>query len=131
MNEHLPRKSTDFWSGRWSSFCAAITGAAYVLRTQTNAQIEVALATIACVIGWSCGLSSTEWAILSLTIGLVLAMEALNTALETVVDLISPGEHPLAKRAKDVAAGAMIFAALGSIAVGIALFGPRLWKVLG
>jgi diacylglycerol kinase (ATP) len=60
-------------------------------------------------------------------VAVVLALEAVNTAVEAVVDLVSPHYHPLAKIAKDTAAGALVFAVLGSILVAASIFGPRLW----
>ena len=66
-------------------------------------------------------LPAAAWAIVFLTITLVVGAELLNSAVESVVDLVSPGEHPLAKRAKDVAAAAVLVAAAGAVAVGICL----------
>ena len=79
--------------------------------------------------GWWFAIHPIEWAMLGLTVFLVLAMEAVNTAVEATIDLVSPRYHPLAKIAKDTAAGAMIFAVLGSLWVAIAIFGPRLWQL--
>ena len=61
---------------------------------------------------------------------MILALEAVNTAIEAVVDLVSPQFHPLAKTAKDAAAGALVFAVCGSIFVAAAIFGPRLLALL-
>lgn len=72
------------------------------------------------------GLSRVEWAILALTIGLVLAFEAMNSAVEYVVDLVSPDYHELAGRAKDAAAGAVLLASLAASAVGAIVLGGRL-----
>jgi diacylglycerol kinase len=102
----------------------------YVLRTQPNAWLELGALGVVAAAGWWFAIAPLEWAILGLTIALVLALEAVNTAVESVVDLVSPGYHPLAKVAKDTAAGAMIFAVLGSVVVAAAIFGPRLWALL-
>ncbi|MDR0530936.1 MAG: diacylglycerol kinase [Oscillospiraceae bacterium] len=67
--------------------------------------------------------SRAEWAVLLLAAAAVLAAEAFNTAVEAAVDLASPGRHPLAARAKDAAAGAVLLAALGAIAAGVAVLG--------
>jgi diacylglycerol kinase len=77
------------------------------------------------------GLRGAELAVLVLTIGLVLVLEALNTALEALVDLVSPGYHPLAKVAKDVAAAAVLLAAITAVAVGLVVLGPRLAELRG
>jgi len=70
--------------------------------------------------------SPLEWALLGLTIFVVLALECVNTAIEAVVDLVSPNYHPLAGVAKDAAAGGMVFAVIASLCVAAAIFGPRL-----
>lgn len=108
------------------SFHFALAGLAYLLRTQRNARIEAAIGFLAVVAGAALGLSATEWAVLVLTICLVLILEGLNTALELAVDLASPDTHPKAKAAKDLAAGTVLIAAIGALVVGVLLFGPKL-----
>jgi diacylglycerol kinase len=125
----LNGRDRSFWASRWFSVRAALAGAAHTLRTQPNAWIELVATIVVCLAGWWFGLNPVEWAILVLTFFLVLALEAVNTAIEAVVDLISPGYHPLAKTAKDAAAGAMIFIVLASVAVALAIFAPRLWAL--
>lgn len=115
-----------FLRSRWLSLNAAWNGVVHTLRTQPNAWIEVAAAGIIFALAVGFRVSAVEWAILGLTVCLVLALEAVNTAIEAVVDLTSPGYHPLARVAKDAAAGAMIFMVVGSIVVALAIFGPRL-----
>ena len=88
----------------------------------------MAIGVAAVIAGLVLGLTSTEWAVLILTICLVLILEGLNTSLELAVDLASPQLDPRAKAAKDVAAGMVLIAAIGSVAVGIALFGPKLLR---
>lgn len=123
------RSGLPFWSGRWSSLHAGLAGAGYTLRTQPNAWIELAALVVVVAAGWWFQIRAIEWAVLGLTMAMVLALEALNTAVEAAVDLVSPHYHPLAKIAKDAAAGAMIFAVLGSIWVALFIFGPRLWAL--
>ena len=81
------------------------------------------------VAGWCFNVTKQEWCLLSLSIGLVWAAEALNTAIEFVVDLASPEHHDLAGKAKDVAAGSVLLAAIASAAVGMIVFGPYLIKL--
>ena len=107
------------------SFGFALDGLAYLVRTQRNFRIHVLLALAAVAAGIAFGLSAVEWAILILTIALVMMTEALNTGIELAVSLASPDRRPQAKAAKDIAAGAVLLAAVASVAVGIALFGPR------
>ena len=71
-----------------------------------------------------------DWAVLALTIGVVLAVEVGNTAIEALVDLASPDTHPLAKVAKDAAAGAVLILALAAVVVGLTILGPPLWARL-
>jgi diacylglycerol kinase len=76
------------------------------------------------------GVSAIQWCILILTIGAVLILEGLNTAIEALVDLASPSCHPLAKVAKDVAAAMVLMAAIGSVPIGLLILGPPLWRLL-
>jgi diacylglycerol kinase len=115
---------------RWHSFTAAARGAAYTLRTQRNAWIELTAALVAVAAGLWLRIEALAWAVLALTIGLILALEAVNSAIEALVDLVSPDYHELARTAKDCAAGAMIFAVLGSLGVAAAIFGPPLARLL-
>ena len=71
-----------------------------------------------------------DWAILVLTVAVVLAAEAANTALETIVDVISPEISEPARIAKDAAAGAVLLLAMGAVAVGLLILGPPLWLLL-
>jgi len=95
-----------------------------------NARIHAAIAIAALAMGLWLEINLTEWAIIGLTMGMVFTAECFNTALETAVDLASPEVHPLAKIAKDVSAGGVLFAATASVAVGLLVFGPPLWARL-
>lgn len=110
------------------SFRFAFAGLGYLLRTQRNFRIEVALGAAAVALGAWLRLTPGEWAALIIVIALVLILEGLNTALELVADLASPTVHPKAKATKDVAAGMVLIAAFASLAVAAALFGPRLLR---
>jgi diacylglycerol kinase len=125
----LAGRDRSFWASRLFSVQMALAGAAHTLRTQPNAWIELTAVVVVCLAGWWFEVSAVEWAILALTFFLVLALEAVNTAIESIVDLVSPGYHPLAKIAKDTAAGAMIFIVMASILVALAIFAPRLWAL--
>ena len=122
----LTGRSLGFWRGRWFSFAAAFSGAAHVIRTQPNAWIEVTALVVVAAAAFFFRVSAIEWSVLLMCIFGVLALEAVNTAVEAIIDLVSPHYHPLAKIAKDAAAGALVFAVLGSLCVGIAVFVPRL-----
>jgi len=108
------------------SFGHAFAGVAYILRTQRNARIELTVGLAAVLLGLWLGLTSLEWAVLAITIALVLALEWINTSLELAVSLASPEQHPSAKAAKDVAAACVLVGAITSVVVGLLLFAPRL-----
>ncbi len=108
------------------SFGYAFAGIAYIVRTQRNARIELAVGVAAIALALWLGLSPLEWAVLAITIALVLALEWINTSLELAVSLASPERHPSAKAAKDVAAACVLLGAITSVVVGLLLFAPRL-----
>ena len=125
-------------SSRWlkgpylrQSFGHALAGLRQGWSTEPNLRLHSLATFVALTLGVWLGLAPLEWAVLALTIGLVVSLELVNTALEAVVDLCSPGRHELARRAKDVAAAAVLVAALAALAVGLALFGPKLVALLG
>lgn len=115
---------------RIRSFGYAFEGWWYVLRTQHNAWIH-ALATVVVfgLAGWL-RLGRLEWAALVLTAMAIWMGEFFNTAIEAVVDMVSPEYHPLAKVAKDVAAAAVLVGAFGAVVVGLLILGPPLWAKL-
>ena len=108
---------------RLASFRHAGRGIVVLLR-QPNARIHVVAAVLAVILGLALGISAGDWAILTLCIALVIAAEGINTAVERVVDLASPEWHALARDAKDLAAGAVLVAAIGATVVGVIIFAP-------
>ena len=121
---------SSYLTGRLRSFGHAFRGLAILLRTQHNARIH-ALATILVVaVGALLRISPAEWALIALAIVCVWVAEALNTSIEFLVDLASPERHPLAAKAKDVAAGAVLIAAIGSVIVAVLVFGPPVLRLL-
>jgi diacylglycerol kinase len=110
------------------SFYFAFAGLGYLFRTQRNARIHLLLGILACGLGAWLRISRVEWAVIVFTIALVLILEGLNTAVEAAIDLASPDIHPLAKAAKDLAAGMVLIAAIASVAVGLLILGPPLWR---
>lgn len=105
-----------------ASFHYAAEGIWYGLRTQRNLRLQCIAAIFAMFAAAFFHISTSDWATLLLVIALVIAMELTNTAIEVVVDFISPEWHALAKVAKDVAAGAVLTASLFSIVIGILIF---------
>lgn len=113
------------------SFAHAFAGLWDALRSQRNLRIQVACGAVALLVGAWLRLSAWEMALLAGVVGLILVAETFNTALEALVDGMIPTAHPQAKRAKDVAAAAVLLAALTGVVVGGLLFGPRLLSILG
>lgn len=97
-----------------------------VLAGQPNARIHFFAALVVILLGVLLDVTAGEWVALSLAIALVLAAEALNTALELVVDLASPEWSETARNAKDVAAAGVLICAIGAAVVGAIIFVPRL-----
>src|SRR4051812_50063442 len=106
------------------SFYFAFLGLFFLFRTQRNARIELALGFVACGLGAWLHITRVEWALIVFTIALVLILEGLNTAVEAAIDLASPEIHPLAKAAKDLAAGMVLIAPIASVAGGVTILGP-------
>lgn len=108
------------------SFRFAWEGIVHAFQTQRNFRFHTLISLAVTAVGIVLGLSPPEWAILALTMALVLQAELVNTALEAIVDHVAPEFHTLAKIAKDCAAGGVFVVAVGAVAVGLFLFGPRL-----
>jgi len=116
-----------FLRSRLRSIGYALAGWWHVLRTQSNARIHAGISSAVLVVGLWLRISLQEWAIIVLTLALVLTAESFNTALEALTDLVNPNEHYLAKTAKDVGAGAVLISAAAAVVVGILILGPPLW----
>lgn len=106
------------------SFGYAFQGLAFVGR-ERNFRIQSTFGLIAVSGGAIFGLTPVEWMLVVLAIGGVLAAEAMNSALESIVDLVSPEHHPLAGKAKDMAAGGVLLVTVAAIVVGLVIFGPH------
>lgn len=107
------------------SFGYAIRGVGLMLALQANARIHALATVVVVALGFVLGLERWEWCAVTGAIGLVWAAEGFNTALEALTDLVSPGAHPLAGRAKDIAAGAVLCAALAAAVIGLIVFLPH------
>ena len=111
---------------RAASFGFAFEGIIYVLRTQPNTWIHGIISISVIGMGLWLGLSKIEWVLLVLAMGIVWTAEIMNTAIEAVVDLASPDLHPIAKVAKDSAAGGVLVSAMMAVIVGALVLGPPL-----
>ena len=113
------------------SFKYAAAGVTYAFHTQRNFRIHCVMGTLAIAIGAVLQLTGVEMAVICITSGLVLTLELLNTAIESVVDLtVGQTYHELAKIAKDCAAGAVLISAFASVLVGFCLVAPKLVLLL-
>lgn len=124
-----PEHESEF-KGLIHSFGYAIEGWSYAIRHERSVWIHVVMTAAVIAIGTWLNVSRTDWALLVLAMGMVWMAELMNTAVETLVDLVSPEFNPLAKVAKDTAAGAVLVAALAAFVIGLLILGPPLWTVL-
>jgi diacylglycerol kinase len=115
---------------RLKSFRYACNGIIFMLRTQHNAWIHLAITLAVCVLGWGLGLSAADWRWLIIAIALVWFAELINTAVEYVCDLVSPDHNERVKRAKDIAAGAVLICAVGAALIGVLTFWPYLLRMI-
>lgn len=107
------------------SFRYAVRGIMTACREERQMKVHTLAAVMAILCGVIADLSRAEWAILILTIAMVITLELVNTAAERIVDMVTEEYHPLAEKAKDIAAGAVLVGAVASVIVGICLFGTR------
>ncbi|CAN5788093.1 diacylglycerol kinase family protein [soil metagenome] len=115
----------------FTSFKYAWAGIAYAFQTQRNFRVHTSIGVLAIILCWALQVSHVEVAVICLTIGAVLVMEILNTALESLVDLtVGQNYHELAKVAKDCAAGAVLMAAIVALLIAVLIFAPPLWDNL-
>jgi diacylglycerol kinase (ATP) len=116
---------------RIKSLRYALAGWLYVLRYQKNIRIQVVATFAVFAVGLWLGLQPRDWAVLILIISINWITEFVNSAVEAVVNLASPGIHPMARVAKDVAAAATLLASLTSVIVGALIIGPPLLERIG
>jgi diacylglycerol kinase (ATP) len=132
--ERSPQNRVKAWRVATSigvSFKYAAAGVTYAFNTQRNFRIHCVMGTLAITIGALLQLTGVEMAVICITSGLVLTLELLNTAIESVVDLcVGQNYHELAKIAKDCAAGAVLVSAFASILVGFCLIAPKVMMLL-
>ena len=115
---------------RIKSFGYAGKGISSVIKSEPNMKIHLFIGILVLICGLVFQISITEWLICLLCFGLVLGMEMMNTAIENLVNLVSPDQHPLAGKAKDIAAGAVLICAIISVIIGLMIFVPKGWSLL-
>lgn len=108
------------------SFKFALVGIVSALKEEPNLKFHFVAALLVIILSFILNLSASDWMIIIFLIGFVISVELTNTAIEAVVDAFTDKEHPGAKLAKDISAGAVLVAAVTSVVVGIIVFLPYL-----
>lgn len=107
-------------------FLFALNGIREVWKTERNFRIHVSCGGTAVIVGVILSIPPVEWALLILLISLVLSLEMINSSIERVMDYLAPEQHPLAGLIKDIAAGAVLISAIGSVLIALFLFIPKI-----
>ncbi len=113
------------------AFACAGDGLRYAFSSQRNFKIHAVFAALAIILGFALGISGPEWCAIAICIMAVFALELVNTAIESAVDLISTEWSPLAKHAKDCAAAGVYVAAIGSVVIACIVYVPALLRIAG
>lgn len=114
-----------FLQERLNSFKYAINGIRLLFTTQIHGKFHLLVGIFVVAAGFFFDISTTEWCFIVLSIAMVMSAEGFNTAIEKLTDLVSPDYHPLAGQAKDLAAGAVLIFALGTLVIGFIIFLPK------
>jgi diacylglycerol kinase len=112
------------------AFRHALSGWWFAVRTQRNARIHLAATALVIAVSWWVGLAAEQWCLIVFAIAIVWIAELANTALESLVDLVSPEYHDLAKIAKDVKAASVVIAVFAAVTVGTVILLPALLRTL-
>lgn len=118
-------KDNSFFTGRLKSIGFAIKGAFKLITTEHSVMVQSTIALLLIIAGFVFEISREEWMMQILAFGLVLGIESLNTAVEKIADFIHPEFHNKIGFIKDIAAGAVLFAALAAIAIGLLIYVPK------
>jgi diacylglycerol kinase len=112
------------------NFRYALQGLLTALRSEKNLRLHIAALVVVIAAGFWVNVSAVEWLLLTLCIAAVIATELINTALEYLCNVVEPNEHPLIKQVKDVAAAAVLIAAIASVVCGLIIFLPKFFPSL-
>ena len=122
----MNNQENGFVKGRIKSFKYALKGMWLLITTEHSIMVQMAIGLIVMFIGWWYRISSTEWILQILAIGIVLVAESLNTAVEKICDFIHPDYHKRIGFIKDISAGAVSFAAISAIIIGLIIYLPKM-----
>jgi diacylglycerol kinase (ATP) len=120
------QKESSLVKGRLKSLGIAAKGAKHLILTEHSIMVQLVISFLVVYAGFFFQISKTEWMLQLLAIGLVLSIEGLNTAVEKFLDFYHPNEHPAVGKIKDIAAGAVFFAAIVAFFIGIIIYVPYL-----
>jgi diacylglycerol kinase len=120
-------KNKNFISSRLQSFGYAFKGLESMLRSEKNARIHLIAAIAVVILGFIYKLRPGEWIAITIVIGLVFAAELFNTAIEGIVDKISPEHDPDMGKVKDLAAAAVLVTAISALITGLIIFIPKIF----
>lgn len=112
-----------------NSFKYAIEGIITSFKTERNMKIHILITVLVLTMGFLLKISKLEWILCIFAIAMVITAELFNTAIETIVDMITKEKHEKAKIAKDVSAGAVLVTAIGAVLVGIIIFLPKIVQI--
>ncbi len=119
------QKDNSFISGRLKSVSFAVKGAVKLITTEHSIMVQFYIGILMTITGFFMHLSTTEWLFQIVAIGLVMSVEGINTAVEKIADFIHPNYHEKIGFIKDIAAGAVFFAALTAIVIGLIIYVPK------
>lgn len=111
------------------SFKYAFAGVVAALKQEPNLKFHFLAGVLVIILSFFLNISTRDWIIIIILIGLVISVELTNTAIEAVVDGFTQNHHPVAKLAKDISAGAVLVAAATAAIVGVLVFLPYLWTI--
>ena len=120
------QKDNTFFTGRLKSMGFALKGAFKLITTEHSVMVQFALGILITIAGFNYNISHEEWLIQTLAIGLILSIEGMNTAAEKIADFIHPDYHERIGFINDIAAGAVFFAAMTAIAIGLMIYVPKI-----
>ena len=121
------QKDTTFFTGRLKSITFALKGAIKLISTEHSVMVQFFIGILLIPAGFYFNISTSEWMFQTLAIGLVLSVEGLNTAVEKIADFIHPEYHIRIGFIKDIAAGAVFFAAMTAMAIGLIIYIPKIF----
>ena len=122
----MPNKDS-YLLKRLKSIGYAFNGALLLLKTEASIQVQFVIAILVTLLGFYYDLSTTEWILQCLAIGLVMSIEGLNSALEAIADFVHPEKNTKIGRLKDMAAGAVFIAAIIAIIIGFIIYYPKVF----